>query len=242
MVMRADLEALEAAVGYRFKNRDLLHRALTHSSHVHESVTASQFTLRDNEQFEFLGDAVIGFLVSEALVSQLPDSSEGRLSTLKAHLVSATHLCEVAQKIDLGAYLQLGKGEEMSGGRGKRTLLVDSFEALIAAMYLDGGMEPVRSVIERYVLPDGSADRAEGASAHVDFKTALQELARARDLPPPRYVTIKERGPEHSKTFTVEVRVGKEWASQAEGLSKKGASQKAARQVFQMLSVAVESV
>lgn len=240
--MHADLGVLEAAVEYRFKNRDLLHRALTHSSHVHESVSGSSPALRDNEQFEFLGDAVIGFLVSEALVAQLPDSSEGRLSTLKAHLVSATHLCEVAQKINLGSYLQLGRGEEMSGGRAKRTLLVDSFEALIAAMYLDGGIEPVRNLIHRFVLPDGAVEPAGDSSAHVDFKTALQELARARNLPAPRYITIKERGPEHSKTFTVEARVGKEWVSQAEGLSKKGASQRAARQVFEMLSCAVEAV
>ncbi len=230
--MRADLNALEASVGHRFRDRDLLARALTHSSHVHEAVGV----VRDNEQFEFLGDAVIGFLVSETLVARFPEFSEGRLSTLKAHLVSANHLYDVAQKLDLGAYLQLGKGEEMSGGRTKRTLLVDSFEALVAALYLDGGIEPARTVIHRCVLGDGSPDTARDSAAHIDFKTALQELTRARKLPLPRYITVKERGPEHSKTFTVEVRVGRDWACQADGFSKKTASQKAAREVFELLS------
>src|SRR5215831_12627773 len=140
--MRVDPEALENSTGYRFQDREILRRALTHSSHVHEKSALEDVNgLRDNEQLEFLGDAVLGFLISEALVAKNPTQREGRLSKAKAHLVSATHLYEVAQKLDIGKYLQLGRGEEMSGGRMKRTLLVDALEALIAGIYLDGGME-----------------------------------------------------------------------------------------------------
>ncbi|MGI8990287.1 MAG: ribonuclease III [Bryobacteraceae bacterium] len=237
--MRADPQALEAALGYAFRNGELLSRALTHSSHVHENGHREQ--PRDNEQLEFLGDSIIGFLVCDALVARFPESSEGRLSTLKAHLVSASHLYKVAVKLDLGKYLHLGKGEEMSGGREKRTLLVDCFEALTAAIYLDGGIEPVREMIHRCVLGDGSAEPTSEDAIHADFKTALQELARARKLPLPRYETIGERGPAHARTFVVEARVGPGWVSQAEGLTKKTASQKAAKNLFERLSTAVSS-
>src|SRR5581483_1383378 len=129
-IMRADAEGLEAVTAYKFRDREILARALTHSSHVHErSGLEESDGLRDNEQLEFLGDAVLGFLISEALVARNPGQREGRLSKAKAHLVSATHLFEVAQRLDLGKYLQLGRGEEMSGGRTKRTLLVDALEA-----------------------------------------------------------------------------------------------------------------
>ena len=234
--MSAELENLEAALGHRFSDRDLLLRALTHSSRVHElpSPPLERSLPADNEQMEFLGDAVLGFLVSEALVARFPSYPEGRLSKLKAHLVSAAHLYGVAQRLELGQYLLLGRGEEMSGGRAKRTLLVDCFEALIAASYLDGGIETVRRLVERWVIgEDGNAfgDEILGA-AIVDFKSALQELAQARKLPPPRYVIVKERGPEHAKTFTIEARVGRDWVGQAEGCSKKSAAQNAARDVL----------
>jgi len=243
--MPADLENLETALGRQFQNRDLLVRALTHSSRVHESqATAADADAApadaeraDNERMEFLGDAVLGFLISEALVARFPSHPEGRLSKLKAHLVSAAHLYDVARKLELGPHLILGRGEEMSGGRDKRTLLVDCLEALIAAVYLDGGMEVTRDFVRRWILGDGAGDREAfereillGSS--VDFKSALQELAQARKLPQPRYVIVKERGPEHSKTFTIEVRVGRDWIGQAEGLSKKSAAQNAARDVL----------
>src|SRR6266852_4830796 len=129
--MGADLEVLEAAIGHTFRNRDLLQRALTHKSRVYEKNAES--VLSDNEQFEFLGDSILGFIVSENLVFRYPGSPEGRLSKLKAHLVSATHLYEVAQRLQLGGYLILGRGEEMSGGREKKALLANAVEALIAA-------------------------------------------------------------------------------------------------------------
>src|SRR6476646_2032807 len=135
--MRADLEALENSTSYRFHDREFLHRALTHSSHVHEKVLLDK---------------------SDTLVARNPGHREGRLSKVKAHLVSATHLFSVAQKLDLGKYLQLGRGEEMSGGRTKRTLLVDALEALIAAVYLDGGMDAARAFVSQFVIGEGNGD------------------------------------------------------------------------------------
>jgi ribonuclease III len=244
--MRADLDALEVAAGHRFRDREILCRALTHSSHVHEQAIANgQATARDNEQLEFLGDSVLGFVISEDLVQRHPEAAEGRLSKLKAHLVSAAWLHESAQRLCLGEYLELGRGEEMSGGRAKKTLLVDALEALIAAIYLDGGMEPVRAFIQRFVVAPGLSEAGlageQGSRNLTDYKSALQEFAQARRLPPPRYVIVRERGPEHSKTFTVEARVGREWVGQAEGNTKKSAAQRAARDVYERLQEAPPS-
>jgi ribonuclease-3 len=236
--MPCDLSSLEAAIGHRFRNRELLQRALTHSSHVHEKVAGTTAPLADNEQLEFLGDAILGFLISDALVEKLPGYSEGQLSKLKAHMVSAAHLFGVAERLQLGQYLQLGRGEETSGGRSKRTLLVDALEALIAALYLDAGIERARDFVRDRVAGDPTADIFSTdylSPALTDFKSALQELARARHFPLPRYVIVKEKGPEHSKTFTIEVRVGKDWVAQADGYSKKNAAQSAARVVLEQL-------
>jgi len=237
--MRADLDALEAAIGRPFADREILRRALTHSSHVHEQTPAGgPDASRDNEQLEFLGDAVLGFLISDDLVKRHPEAPEGRLSKMKAHLVSAAWLHESAQRLRIGEYLELGRGEEMSGGRAKKTLLVDAVEALIAAIYLDGGMEAAREFVTRFVVaPVSSASAAEERMSQnlIDYKSALQELAQARHLPQPRYIIVRERGPEHSKTFTVEVRVGREWAGQADGNTKKSAAQRAAREVYERL-------
>ena len=236
--MRAELALLEAGLGYRFVSPELLHRALTHSSAAHEAQTAAGAPNQDNERLEFLGDSILGFLTSAALVERHPEAPEGELSRLRAHLVSATHLYGVACALDLGRYLQLGRSEEMSGGRGKKTLLVDALEALIAAIYLDGGMEPARIFVADHVLDAVSEDPAldpEVQASITNFKSALQELAQSRKLPQPRYAIVHERGPEHSKTFTVEVRVGKDWTGQGEGASKKMAAQRAAQQVYQRL-------
>ena len=150
--------------------------------------------------------------------------------------MSAVRLHEVAQELGLGEFLYLGRGEEMSGGRSKKALLSDAVEALIAALYLDAGLDAARAFIEERVV-GGIKAAEEGLDAAVsDHKSALQEMAQALKLPAPRYVVVDENGPEHSKTFTVEVRLGKEWVSQAQGLSKKSAGQKAAQQVLQQLS------
>ena len=240
--MRADPASLELKIGHRFSDLEMLCRALIHSSHAHEVRSGPDSPLKDNEQLEFLGDSILGFLVSEALVERFPAYREGELSRLKAHLVSAAHLYGVARRLELGSYLELGRSEEMSGGRAKKTLLVDALEALLAAMYLDGGIEPVRRFVAAHVLdaPFEGEEPADVSLAITNFKSALQELAQSRKLPQPRYAIVKERGPEHSKTFTVEVRVGKDWTAQAGGRTKKTAAQRAARQVYERLLAGAE--
>jgi ribonuclease-3 len=237
--MRAETALLESSMNYRFSGPELLRRALTHSSAANEARIGPAHPDCDNEQLEFLGDSILGFLISEALVQRYPQYREGELSRIKGHLVSAAHLYGVARRLDLGSYLELGRSEEMSGGRAKRTLLVDALEAVIAAIYLDGGIDPVRKFVGGQVL-DAPLACDEGVDAEVlpaitNFKSVLQELAQARKLPQPRYVIVREQGPEHSKTFTVEVRVSKDWTAQAEGRTKKIAAQRAARAVYERL-------
>ena len=239
--MRAELASLESRIGYRFSDPVLLRRALTHSSLANEThaVPGSAPASSDNEQLEFLGDSVLGFLVTEALVRRYPSFREGELSRLKAHLVSAAHLHGVARRLDVGSCLELGRSEEMSGGRAKKTLLVDALEAVIAALWLDGGIDPVRSFVAAHVVDAPfSGDEDSGTDiqpAITNFKSALQELAQSRKLPQPRYAIVREKGPEHSKIFTVEARVGREWTGQAEGRTKKIAAQRAARGLYERL-------
>ena len=236
-VVELEPQALEAALGYQFASRELLARAFTQRSSVHEkSPTApvAESVVRDNEQLEFLGDAILGFVVSDALVRAHPDYPEGRLSKLKAHLVSSSHLHEVAARLRLGDYLLLGRGEEMSGGREKKALLANAVEAVIAALYLDGGIQPAQRFILQHVI--GESEPSSEAALATDYKSALQELAQSMKLPQPRYAIVEERGPEHAKTFLVEVRVGRDWVSRAEGLSKKSAGQKAAQQILRQLA------
>jgi ribonuclease-3 len=233
--MTADLSTLESALGHTFLDRELLERALTHKSRIYEKGAEGGYSA-DNEQLEFLGDSILGFVVSECLVRRFASFPEGRLSKLKAHLVSAARLHEVAQELNLGEYLILGRGEEMSGGREKKALLSDAVEALIAALYIDAGLDTARAFIESHVIGALHATEHAAESAVTDYKSALQEMAQTLKLPPPRYVIVAEDGPEHSKTFTVEVRLGKEWVSQAQGLSKKSAGQRAAQQILQQLT------
>jgi ribonuclease-3 len=229
--MPADLEALEAAIGHDFRDRSLLVRALTHTSHAYEK---SQ-PLEDNEQLEFLGDAILGFLVSESLVRTYPAYREGRLSILKNYLVSAPHLYEVAQRLGLGEYLLLGRGEELSGGRVKKGLLADGVEALIAAIHLDAGIEEARRFVLRHVVGDVE-ELSEGPEASfTNFKGALQEIARTLNLPAPRYSVVSEQGPAHARRFTVQVAIGSEFTAEAEGDSKKSAGQRAAQMVLKRL-------
>lgn len=233
--MRADLSSLESALGYEFHDRDILIRALTHKSRAYEDGSPGRPTF-DNEQLEFLGDAVLGFIVSDWLVRRYPSHPEGRLSKLKAHLVSASHLFTVAQHLKLGEYLLLGRGEEMSGGREKKALVGDSFEAVLAAIYLDGGVEPARCFVEKFVLANPEQYEFHADFQVPDFKSALKETAQTLKLPRPVYAIVEETGPEHSKTYTVEARVGAQWTSRASGPSKKTAGQKAARDILQQLS------
>jgi ribonuclease III len=232
--MARPLEDLEVLLKYTFSDRALLERALTHRSLSYEQPE----TGLDNERLEFLGDAVLGFLVSAALFERGPHLPEGKLSKIKSFLVSSVHLHEAAQEMELGDFLRLGKSEEMSGGRGKKALLADAIEALIAALYLDGGIEAARGLVDTFVLTGIDMSMLEGEFQLTDHKGALQELAQALRLAQPRYTIVNEHGPEHAKIFTVEARVGDEVRARAEGPSKKVASQRAAEQAFLELKAA----
>lgn len=253
---KQDVTALQAALRYKFKRPGLLDRALTHSSHAHEESKAggqepSGTEKLDNEQFEFLGDAVLGLVTSQLLFERFPHFHEGQLSKLKAHLVSAGHLVKVASDLELGKYLRLGRGEERSGGRAKSTLLSDALEAVIAALYLDSGLEQARDfIIDQILGPELERITAESDSdfSLTDYKSALQELLQAKGRLQPVYVTVKEEGPDHRKVFTVEARVypqgqsKPEFVARAEGATKKKAEQQAARQALEHLRSHVESV
>jgi ribonuclease-3 len=232
------LEELESALGYSFKDRSLLERALTHSSSVNEVAVPGECSSAgaDNERLEFLGDSILGCLVSEWLFHRFPSYTEGQLSLLKNHLVSAAHLLAAAQKLDLGRFLQLGRGEDSAGGRTKQRLLANALEAVLAALYLDGGPEPARNLIERYALPayDELVQLA-GAGPPHDFRAELERLARDRNLPRPQYIPAGESGPGNARRYMVEVRAGKDFAAQSEGSSKKAASHNAARELCKSL-------
>src|SRR6266700_7712235 len=202
---------LERALGHVFASPDLLHQALTHSSQAREFEAARPTATeraKDNEQLEFLGDAVLGLVATEELFRRFPQFSEGQLSKLRAHLVSKNHLINVAQRLELGRYLRLGRGEEKSGGRGKSALLVDALEAVLGAVYLDAGLEATQSIIlKQIVWPELQNFISSGKAAKVtDYKSALQEKLQATNRPQPVYVMVKESGPEHQKTFTIEAR------------------------------------
>jgi ribonuclease-3 len=243
-----DITPLEAALGYHFTRPELIEQALTHSSQARE-LESMQISERkrvsDNEQLEFLGDAVLGFVTTEELFQRFPSFHEGELSKLRAHLVSEKHLIRVAQLLDIGRYLRLGRGEEKSGGRHKPALLVDALEAVLAAVYLDGGFEAARSLVLQHIVTpelERIALNATGLPLS-DYKSALQERLQAIGRSQPSYVLVKEHGPEHSKTFTVEARLGSldnngkpEFVSRAEGSTKKSAEQDAARQLLEYLS------
>jgi len=228
----APLENLEARLGYRFRESHLLVRALTHRSRCSELPTLADNS--DNEQLEFLGDSVLGFVASEALVVRHPGAREGRLSQLKSHLVSSTHLHRCALELGLGEYLLLGRGEERSGGRERKALLADSLEAVIAAIYLDGGIEAARTFIRMHVLTLLEDPEHIDSIGQLNYKSALQERALALGLPIPRYSTAATTGPEHAKIFTIEAKVGDQHA-RGTGSSKKSASQKAAQLLLEKL-------
>jgi len=243
-----EITALEAGLGYHFRRRAVIEQAVTHSSQAREQEAQqagdSKYKVSDNEQLEFLGDAVLALVTSEELFRRFPHFREGELSKLRAHLVSERHLIRVAQQLELGHYLRLGRGEEKSGGRSKTALLVDALEAILAAIYLDGGLEVAREFVLRNVIgPELERMEQGGGTLPVtDFKSALQEAVQGLGLPQPAYVLVEEAGPEHSKTFTVEARLqtrnGKdpEFVGRAQGTTKKTAEQDAARQLLTFLA------
>ncbi len=219
-----DLSEFEDRIRYRFANRDLLTRALTHKSYSHE---AKSTDVQHNETFEFLGDSVLGFVVGDMLFRHFPTLDEGALSKMKAYLVSATSLAGKAREYGMGDVILLGVGEEKSGGRKKDSLLANLFEAMVAAIFLDGGIDPARRLIEETFANDLRAINEDDLLFH-DYKTALQELAQGRGLPLPDYSVVGEVGPDHDKTFIVEVKIGGD-SARGEGSSKKEAQQQAAK-------------
>ncbi len=216
-----ELDSLETRIGHRFADRRLLEQALTHQSRAHE-----QGDLRlGNERLEFLGDAVLDLLISELLMEEHPDADEGVLSKARAASVNQRALAARARALDLGQFVRLGRGEQRSGGADKESILANVFEALLGALYLDGGLAAARSLVEREFQPRlGALKEALG-----DAKTRLQERAQALGRSIPEYCTVAERGPDHAKEFEVEVRIGDEWLARGGGRSKQAAEQAAAR-------------
>ena len=243
-----EITALEEGLGYHFRRRAVIEQAVTHSSQAREQeaqlASEGKYKVSDNEQLEFLGDAVLSLVTSEELFQRFPQFREGELSKLRAHLVSERHLIRVAQELELGHYLRLGRGEEKSGGRGKTALLVDALEAILAAIYLDGGLDVAREfVLKKVIAPELARMESQGGTMPVtDFKSALQEAVQSLGLPQPMYVLVEQVGPEHSKTFTVEARLnlrnGKEaeFVGRAQGSTKKTAEQNVARQLLTFLA------
>ena len=229
--LRDEFDEIETRIGYRFKDRGLLEHALTHKSRAAEDASGG---VTDNESLEFLGDAVLGLVVADALFHQYPTYDEGQKSKIKAAVVSTQSLARHAEQLRLGEHLILGRGEEKTGGRFKQALLADAYEALIAAIYLDGGLEAAEAFLRRELkdaLDEGSAQ-----TFARDYKSALQERLQALGRPLPEYRVSGEAGPDHRKTFSVEVVVGGDVLGAATGRAKKEAEQEAAREALARLS------
>jgi ribonuclease-3 len=225
------LTELERAMGYSFINRSLLEEALTHRSFLNESGGQE---IRDNERLEFFGDAAIDFFLSRTLLDRFPDSREGDLTRIRAALVGEESLGNLARKIGLGRYLRLGRGEERSGGREKRSLLADAYEAVIAAVYLDGGAAPVQKLMAAHfgLLLETGAFSTLGR----DYKTEFQELVQSLYGAVPRYIHGKAEGPDHARNFTVQAFAGDDFLGEGSGRTKKEAEQEAARTALERLA------
>src|SRR3974390_2515304 len=237
---RGDAERLVERLGYAFRDPKLLDRALTHSSAVPEvrgaggeDIAFAGSEVQDNERLEFLGDAVLELLTSEFLLKSFPEWTEGQLSKSRARIVNAHSLEIAARSLDIGSHLRLGRGEEKTGGREKPALLADAFEAIVAAMYLDGGLVPARELLTNtlFLQARENGDRM----AESDRKSALQEFLQGKGGQLAEYRLAGESGPDHQKTFLVEVWVKGERMASAEGTTKKEAEQKAARSALERL-------
>jgi len=245
--------ALEKRLGHRFLRPELLVRALTHSSAAPErrvvrgsgeaAADAGSAVARahlevhqDNERFEFLGDAVLELLASEYLVLTFPDWSEGQLSKSRARLVNARTLEAAARRLRLGEHLRLGRGEEKTGGREKQTLLADAFEAVVAAVYLDAGLHSARDVLHRVLFEQAIVERGDSISES-DRKSALQEFLQGRRQSPAEYRVARETGPDHQKTFEIEVWVEGQCLANGVGSTKKEAEQRAARSALARIAL-----
>jgi ribonuclease-3 len=221
---------LEQKLGFAFDDRSLLQRALTHRSYLNEH---PEFPLEDNERLEFLGDAVLDFLIGEYLYHRFPEMAEGLLTNLRSALVRRETLARFAQRLELNRHLLMGHGEEQSGGRDRPATLCAAFEALVGAAYLDQGLDAVRQTIDPLVGPE-VARTLEG-NLYRDPKSLLQELAQGRKQHTPRYATVAESGPDHAKEFTVQVTIGGAPYGEGTGPSKQHAAQSAAQAALDKL-------
>ena len=214
------METLEAKLGYTFHDRTLLENALTHSSYANENHSPDG----SNERLEFLGDSILGMVTAEFLYKEHPDLPEGDLTRKRAALVREESLVEVADRLELGSYLKLGKGEAQGGGRERPSIRADAVEAVLAALYLDGGLAEAKGIIHRFIL-----DREAEKAANRDFKTALQELVQRESGQVLAYRLTGESGPDHDKTFSVAVDLNGRTVGEGRGRSKKDAEQMAAK-------------
>jgi ribonuclease-3 len=227
---KARIKKLEKAIGYRFRKRDYLRRALTHKSYANEQ----RFPATEhNERYEYLGDAVLELAVSHLLMERFPEFPEGELSKLRAAIVNEGQLADIARGLDLGGYLYLGKGEDNTGGREKPSLLSDALEAVLGAIYLDRGFGKAFAAVER--IYEDVLDRAGGAGFVRDYKTRLQEVSQARFRSVPRYRLQRTTGPDHAKSFEVHLFINDECFGVGRGASKKAAEQEAASQALARL-------
>jgi len=215
------MKKLEAKLGYTFRDEALLRHALTHSSYANEHKNEG---LTSNERLEFLGDSVLGMVVADHLYRTHPDMPEGELTRTRAALVCEGSLHEIAKELELGDYLRLGRGEDAGGGRRRPSILADAVESLLAAVYLDGGIEPARKIIQMLVL-----NREVERTVDRDYKTTLQELVQRKPGSVITYQLIRESGPDHCRLFEMEVSIGGVPAGQGEGRTKKEAEQQAAK-------------
>ena len=222
------IKDLEAAIGYRFRNITLLQNALAHSSYANERWHDS---LKSNERLEFLGDSILGMVVAEYLYRNFPDRPEGELTRMRADMVCETSLAVIADKINLGEHLLLGHGEERFGGRNRASILADAVESVIAACFLDGGMEAAKAFVEQFVLTEVPTKRLH----NVDYKTALQELVQQKKDQILSYTLVGESGPDHDKQFAVQVLLNGKPIGEGTGRSKKRAEQDAARNALDTL-------
>jgi ribonuclease-3 len=222
------IKDLEARLGYKFSNISLLLGALSHSSYANEHYHDG---LKSNERLEFLGDSILGMVVAEYLYRNFPDRPEGELTRMRADMVCETALAAIARTLNLGSHLLLGKGEEAFGGRERPSILADAVESVIAASYLDGGMDAARGIINRFVLSDVPVTRMH----NVDYKTALQERVQQKKNQVLTYRPLGEQGPDHHKEFMVEVLLNGKVAGTGSGTSKKRAEQAAAKAAMQAL-------
>lgn len=227
--MEMELNELEQRLGHRFADQGLVMRALTHPSLEHE-----QAGLGDYQRLEFLGDAVLGMLLAEALYSRFPEGSEGDLSRIRARLAGQDTLAAIARAHELGRFIRLGRGEEQTAGRDKDSILADVLESLLAAVYLDSGLEPARRLVLR--LFGDLLDNPRAILMTGDTKSALQELLSARHLPSPCYRLLEESGPPHARLYRFQVLIGDDVAGEGEGRSKKAAQQAAAARALERLA------